>query len=133
MLYLLQKLGVPEIHYYVANLPKVKAWPCRMACFHGWQGMLAVGGSFVGMLVLMFTGGLPMWLGILRTWCLGVGQGRKRENILNMESFKNKYNLYMADKIGHFLSRLLTREVRKGQRGGKVTSPQILKCVFSIE
>lgn len=76
VLYLLQKLGVPAIHYYVANLPKVKAWPCRMACFHGWQG-----GSFVGMLVLMFTGGLPMWPGILRTLCLGVGQGRERERI----------------------------------------------------
>lgn len=42
---LLQKSGVPATHYCAVSLSQVKACPCRVACFHGWPGMLAVGGE----------------------------------------------------------------------------------------
>lgn len=53
-----------------------------------------------------------------------------RMNIPNMEGL---YNLYMAAKVSHFLSSLLTQMSERARGEGRATPPQIWKCVFSIE
>lgn len=63
---------------------------------------------------------------------MGEGRERKSErmNIPNMECL---HNLYMAAKVSHFLSSLLTQRSERGRGEGSVAPPQIWKCVFSIE